>query len=180
LRHVRAFWDIARHRSAPEVNAVIERLRSEGRLHVHAGRLQGVEREDGLTVCIAPRRSPDRPLFLDVTRIVNATGPESDLRRSGDRLVRELLRSGLARADAYGLGFETREDARLVTRDGSVRAGLFAVGPLSRGATFEATAVPELREVAHAAAAEVLRTLDRAIAEDRSELAVGARATSAN
>ena len=39
LRHVRAYWDIHRHRLAPSTRAAVDALRAAHRLTVHAGRI---------------------------------------------------------------------------------------------------------------------------------------------
>ena len=39
LRHLRAYWDVHRHRIAPEIDARLSALRAEGRLKVFAGSL---------------------------------------------------------------------------------------------------------------------------------------------
>ena len=44
LRHGRAYWDILRHRMAPEVEVRINALREEGRLEILAGRLCTLKR----------------------------------------------------------------------------------------------------------------------------------------
>ena len=41
-RHVKPYWDVHRHRMAPEVAAVVDDARRTGTLHVHAGRIQRI------------------------------------------------------------------------------------------------------------------------------------------
>src|ERR1700733_6598795 len=43
LRHVRPFWDVHRHRLAPEVHAKLSRALSRGQLSVVRGRLEALE-----------------------------------------------------------------------------------------------------------------------------------------
>jgi hypothetical protein len=87
---------------------------------------------------------------------VNCAGPLSDVARSDDPLVGELLRSGLARSDACRLGLDVDDDSRPLGRDGRPSDGLFAVGPLTRGQIYEMTSVPDIRIQAAAVARAVL------------------------
>ena len=60
-------------------------------------------------------------------------------------LGRRLLERGLLRADPLRLGVQTTNDGRVIDRNGTIDAGIVAVGVLRRGSLYESTAVPELR-----------------------------------
>ncbi|HEX6376477.1 MAG TPA: FAD/NAD(P)-binding protein [Allosphingosinicella sp.] len=150
LRHLRPWWDVHRHRIAPQVAARIEAMRESGRLEVTAGRIAAVE---GETVTIARRGGGT--LRRRFAAMINCTGPEGDIRRVRDPLIQQLLASRRARPDPLGLGLEV-DAASLVA--GSARSpALYAVGPLAKGAFWEIVAVPDIRgqaaEVAKAIAA---------------------------
>jgi uncharacterized NAD(P)/FAD-binding protein YdhS len=83
-----------------------------------------------------------------VGKVINCTGPDTDLARVNDPLVQALRRAGLIRPDALGLGLDTDERGRLLHADGRPSKRLFLVGPLRKGQLWENTAVPELREEA--------------------------------
>jgi uncharacterized NAD(P)/FAD-binding protein YdhS len=140
LRHLRPWWDVHRHRIAPAVAARIEAMRESGRLEVAAGRIAQV---DGDAVTIARRGGVDR-LTRRYAALVNCTGPEGDIRRVRDPLIRQLLASGLARPDGLGLGLEV-DGASRVAGSGGASPALYALGPLSKGAFWEIVAVPDIR-----------------------------------
>lgn len=152
LRHLRPWWDVHRHRIAPPVARRIAALIEAGRLELLAGRIRGGAPG---TVAIALRGGGERR--LEVAGAVNCTGPEGAIARVEDPLVRQLLASGRARPDALGLGLDVDGENRLIGRDGTPSRGLYAVGPLTRGALWEIVAVPDIRhqvrDVARALAA---------------------------
>jgi uncharacterized NAD(P)/FAD-binding protein YdhS len=86
---------------------------------------------------------------IHVDRVVNCTGPSSDVRRVGDSLLDALLSRRLLRPDPLGLGVETAPDGALLDAAGHPSRVLYLVGPLLKADHWEATAVPELRQ--HAA-----------------------------
>src|SRR3954469_2520486 len=47
LRHVRPWWDVHRHRIAPEVAGIVARMVAEGRLEIVAGRVVTARQADG-------------------------------------------------------------------------------------------------------------------------------------
>jgi uncharacterized NAD(P)/FAD-binding protein YdhS len=149
LRHLRPWWDVHRHRIAPGVAARIAAMRASGRLEVLAGRIAAVE---GETVTIARRGGG--ALRRRFAAVINCTGPEGDIRRVADPLIRQLLASGRARPDALNLGLEVDAASRVAGRGPS--PVLYAVGPLSKGAFWEIVAVPDIRGQVRAVA-EVLR-----------------------
>src|SRR5208282_2460636 len=110
LRHACVYWDIHRHRMAPEIERRILGLRSSGRLTIVAGRaLSAVQRPDGVHVRIA-RRGANEVEEHSFARIIDCTGLPDDPRRSANPLIRALLARGAARADSLGLGLDVAEN----------------------------------------------------------------------
>ena len=145
LRHVRPYWDVHRHRAAPATWAAVQRMREAGELQVRAARVIRYEpTSDGVRVVVRPRgASHTEALFVE--RVVNCTGPSSDVARIGDRLLDALRRRGLAVPDPLSLGLEVSDELALLDTEGRPSAVLFLVGPLLKARFWEATAVPELR-----------------------------------
>jgi len=144
LRHLRPFWETHRHRAAPETAASIAEMIERGALHVSAGRVQRcLDRDDGVDVHWQPRGAA--PAELRVGRVINCTGPDTDLRRVAEPLIQSLRSRGQLRPDALGLGLDSTPDGALVDASGVASERLFLVGPLRKGLLWENTAVPELR-----------------------------------
>jgi uncharacterized NAD(P)/FAD-binding protein YdhS len=156
LRHVRPYWDVHRHRAAPATWQSIDRMRRSGEFQVRAGRVVRYETTpDGVRVLVRPRgQSKLEAIFVD--RVVNCTGPSSDVARIGDPLLDALCRRGLAVPDPLRLGLEVSDDLALLAADGRPSERLFLVGPLLKARFWEATAVPELRRHARAVAERLL------------------------
>jgi len=145
LRHLRPFWDVHRHRLAPAVADRIDALIAERRLVFRAGKIEEVAAGlDGVAVHWRPR-GEDRRQRLDVARIVNCTGPQGDLLRATDPLVRRLLKQGFIRPDALRLGLDIDRDGHVVGRDGRPAEHILAIGPMTRGDLWEVVAVPDIR-----------------------------------
>jgi uncharacterized NAD(P)/FAD-binding protein YdhS len=169
LRHVRPFWEIHRHRMAPEVGEALTMLRAIDRLYVHAGRLVAFEeRENEVLVALRPRGS-EKAGVLSVGRVINCTGPECDFRKMRHPLLASLLEQGLIRPDPLGMGLDVTEDGRVVDAFGQASERLYAIGPLRKGRLWETTAVPELRGQAAAVAELVLQASEQtAVPADRT------------
>jgi uncharacterized NAD(P)/FAD-binding protein YdhS len=131
---------------APAVADRIEATRTAGRLRVHAGRLQDLAAEEAGTAraLFRPRHGGGTEA-LRVARVVNCSGPGADYDRIGHPLVRALLRDGLVRPDPLRLGLEVTGNCALLDRQGAISRRLFAVGPATKGAFWEMTAVPDIR-----------------------------------
>ena len=165
LRHLAPFWDVHRHRVAPEVDRDVQEARREGQLSVIAGRVQEIEdRGDTVAVRLVRRGSRDGETCL-ARRVINCTGPSRAARADHAPLVGALIVQGLARPDALGMGLEAAEDGALVGADGERSGCLFTLGPLLRGQLWETTAVRELRDQA----LHLARRL-AAVAADRPEV----------
>jgi uncharacterized NAD(P)/FAD-binding protein YdhS len=155
------YWDVHRHRLAPEVAAGIEELTQSGRLALAGGRIQSV-RPDGDALLVSVReRAGDQIRMLRVASIVNCTGPNGDVRSGGSRLLEALCAAGAVRPHPLALGLDTCGDGAVRDARGRASQSLFAIGPLRRGELWETTAVPEIRAQAHALAQRLVseRTL---------------------
>jgi uncharacterized NAD(P)/FAD-binding protein YdhS len=149
LRHLRPWWDVHRHRAAPETARAIETMLAAGDLSVRAARILGYRSVAGeVEVTIRPRGATEAGR-VHVDRVINCTGPSTDVRRVGDPLLDTLLARDLLRPDPLGLGVETGADGALLDAAGRPSRILYLVGPLLKADHWEATAVPELRQ--HAA-----------------------------
>jgi uncharacterized NAD(P)/FAD-binding protein YdhS len=145
LEHARPWWDIHRHRMAPEVEAKIRALQESGQLRILAGHSLEVDaKPDGASVSIRPRAS-EALVRLEVSRIVSCRGLTSDPRRSANPLVAQLVAEGYARADRLGIGLDVDNDCAVVDANGRASERIFAVGPMSQAAFWESIAVPDIR-----------------------------------
>jgi uncharacterized NAD(P)/FAD-binding protein YdhS len=157
LRHARPYWETHRHRSSPEAAHAIEELVETRRLELVAGSLEALAEEDGGVVATLRRRGSSASETLRVGKVINCTGPDTDLTRVRDPLVASLRRDGLIRPDELGLGLDADDDGRLVTAEGSASRRLTLLGPLRKGRLWEHTAVPELRVAAQRVADRLVR-----------------------
>lgn len=156
LRHLRPWWEVRRHRMAPEVAARIEAARRAGQLVVRRGRLHGFQADAGRVLAQVAFAGSDQPSGLQVGRIINCSGPQSNYAEIADPLVQDLLRGGLARPDLLELGLAVTAEGALIGRDDAVSDRLFALGPVTRGAFWETTAVPDIRRQAEALAERLM------------------------
>jgi uncharacterized NAD(P)/FAD-binding protein YdhS len=145
LRHLRPWWDVHRHRLAPDVAARIAAMQADGRLEIVGGKLGDVVRNDGaLSVSWRPR-GQDVLRTETVRRIVNCSGPQGDLTRTGEPLLRNLLSAGTIRPDPLHIGIDVNAQSETIAADGHANPRLFALGPPTRGTFWEIVAVPDIR-----------------------------------
>lgn len=148
LRHVRVYWDAHRHRLPPTTWSAIKELRANGTLQVHAGRLIAMQIA-GKQIRVRWRPRGERTeRMLEVSRVINCTGPDYDLRNTPNRLLHSLFTRGLAVPDPLGLGLLTGEFGALRGASGQAVGDLYCVGPLRCADHWDATEIQELR--AHA------------------------------
>lgn len=143
LRHLRPWWDVHRHRLAPQVHDPVQALIDADRLEVVAGRLISVQPGHGVLSVTWRARGQAAARTLTADRLIDCTGPGHDPAR--DRLTAPLLAAGEARLDASGLGLDLDGEGRLIGADGRPRPRLFALGPPACGAYWETIAVPDIR-----------------------------------
>lgn len=145
LRHLRAWWDVHRHRIAPEVAERLAAMQAAGRLRVVAGHVTDWRAEGGLARVAYRPRGGEAVEVVRVRRVVNGTGPQGDLARVADPLLASLRDAGLLRSDPLRIGIDVDQGSRAIAADGRAHDRLLAVGPMTRGAFWEIVAVPDIR-----------------------------------
>lgn len=144
LRHALAWWNIHRHRIAPEVFTRFDALIKDGTVTVHAGFIRSID-EEGAAANIDYRRRGTRDFTsIRADWIVNCTGME----RAGighSPLLREMREREMLVMDELGLGISVDPQSRVLDADGKAQPGLFAAGALTAGQFWEITAVPDIR-----------------------------------
>ncbi|MEZ5961172.1 MAG: FAD-dependent oxidoreductase [Hyphomonadaceae bacterium] len=153
LRHLRVWWDVHRHRTAPAIAERAQALQSEGRLRVLAGEVVAAEKKGRVIELYHRQRGSMVRHRLELSAVVNCTGANLDLTRSTDPLIQQMLMDGLARAHPSGVGLDLDGDARVLDARGQSQGSLYALGPITVGSFWESTAVPEIRARAAAIAA---------------------------
>jgi 3'(2'),5'-bisphosphate nucleotidase len=176
LRHVRPFWDVHRHRLAPQLHEAFAALHRAGHISVLAGRIVELrDTPDHVAVRIRPRGGV-ATIDMKVGTVINCTGPAGNTQRLRDPLFDDLRTRGLVACDPLGLGIETSSTGAVIGADGRVSPALYYVGPFLKARDWEATAVPELRRWARDVASHVIESL-RAVAprpiQRRESVAVG-------
>ena len=160
LRHARWAWERARHRMPPQVCEMIATLEQDGRLRRQRGRMQSIELVgDTLQLTLAPTATGEIRT-LDADLVIQTTGLDTDVRRTHDRLISQLLTNAHILPDPLGLGVLASPDGHLQHngqhQDGTYWPHLFALGGLLRGTLWESTAMPEIRQQARHLADQLL------------------------
>jgi uncharacterized NAD(P)/FAD-binding protein YdhS len=159
LRHVRAYWDIHRHRLAPEIADIFYDMEADGQIRFHTGRITHYAESHGLAEIVYRERGTPTEKRLHAHRVINCTGSETDCRRIDDSLISSLFAQGLAHPDPLFLGLEVDEHGALIDYTGQSSPSLFTIGPTRKGQLWETTAVPEIRQQAEQLAAHMVNTL---------------------
>lgn len=154
LRHLRTYWAIHRRRLPAEAADAIADMRASGRLQVHAGRIEHLSLTPGSIALVVRPRGGGARLRLAVDRIVNATGPAGDPRRTDDPLLHDLIARGLLVPDP--LGAAVADDGALIDAAGRPSDWLFTLGALRRPQLWETTAALEIAPQAEALARRLL------------------------
>ena len=146
LRHAVRYWDIHRHRIAPQAAATLAGLQAAGQLVVIPGRLRSIAADPagGSRLHYRPRHAAhDRTLHADW--IVNATGVETSIELRPGELLQALRARGLVLPGPLGLGVASEGIGHVLDGRGRPDPRLFVLGALRIGDLWESIAIPELR-----------------------------------
>jgi uncharacterized NAD(P)/FAD-binding protein YdhS len=167
LEHIRAWWDVHRHRMAPEIEMRVSQALADGRLKLMAAKLTSIDLNANGALVRYRRRGQREIETMQVATIVDCTGIVRDPRASANPVLRSLFDHGLARPDRLRIGLDVGTDCALIDGEGTPSRRLYAVGPLTRAAFWEIMAIPDIRNQCAELAARLIR--NRAAADTPSE-----------
>lgn len=146
LKNYRHLWGVARHRIPMHIHDKIQRLQIDGRLQILAGKIQNLK-DVGDCIDVTFTNKESVSLHLKVSRVINCTGPESDLDKLGQHFLKIAKDRGILVQDELKLGIQTHvSDFRVKNKHGKPQSGLYTLGANLRGELWESTAVNELRQ----------------------------------
>jgi uncharacterized NAD(P)/FAD-binding protein YdhS len=156
LRFVRPIWEGHRHRVAPQLAGIIDRMVAEGRLLFYAGRLQSLEMDGTGVHALFRKRGSIQHVALRVTKVINCTGPRTDYSKYQHPLFIHLLARGLIDHDPLALGINALSTGEVLRYRGNALGWLFTLGAPLKGVLWETTSVREIRIQAQALAERLL------------------------
>ncbi|MBK9630730.1 MAG: FAD/NAD(P)-binding protein [Saprospiraceae bacterium] len=142
LRHI---WVTARHRIPLESHDRILQLENDGRLHMFAGKIINItETQEFITIEYFDKNENIQKK-LKVSRVINCTGPETDILNLEKSLLKNCLLKGILKQDKLKLGISTDTESFQVRKsDGKPHSNLFTLGSNLKGELWESTAVFEI------------------------------------
>ena len=153
-RHARPWWDVHRHRIAPEVSQQLLGLIQQGRLEIVAGRIQSVDQQGSALQVTYRRRGSDRISEGRFAYMLNCTGPLGAISRTKDPMLSQMLADGLIKPDDLGIALDVDDRSRVVGSDHA-----WAMGPMTKGRYWEIIAVPDIRGQAAQVAEDIAAEL---------------------
>ncbi|HKX84638.1 MAG TPA: FAD/NAD(P)-binding protein, partial [Pyrinomonadaceae bacterium] len=154
MQHLSRYWNVARHRMAPEASVILEELRAKGQLDIYKGRLKTIEHRDVGFKIMFEAIGDRQTVTADV--ILNCIGSESNFERLESKLVRNMMVKGMIRNDPISQGLDATPDGRLIDRDGEPSDSIYTLGTALKGVLWESTAIPEIRTQARDLAVKLL------------------------
>ncbi|WP_342363086.1 FAD/NAD(P)-binding protein [Terrarubrum flagellatum] len=145
LEHARSWWDVHRHRMAPEIASSLQAMLGMRRLRIVAAKITEVAHlQSGYRVSYQ-RRGGGAVESDTFWKIVDCRGLVTDPSRSSNPVIRSLLSSGAARPDPLRIGISVSADCAIESASGAPSRRIFAIGPLTRAALWECIAIPDIR-----------------------------------
>jgi uncharacterized NAD(P)/FAD-binding protein YdhS len=156
LRHACAWWEVHRHRMPPSSARAIAALEAAGRLRFLKGAFLRARRlPDGAVGSRIRLTGGAGEIEVTASQVIDCRGIRRDPELHAGPLLRSLLDTGAARIDPLRLGIEVDRNCRVVGAAGAASRRLYAIGPASRAALWEITAIPDIREQAGRLSAEL-------------------------
>jgi len=160
LRHVKAYWEVHRHRIAQEIASVLSEMHQSGQMNYYAGRLQTSQVSGDLVTVTIQQHRTGIPTNLQVNRIVNCTGANANYASQNNPLIKNLREQGLLVPHVLSLGIKTAPNGALINAEGKVSEILYTLGTARKGELWETIAVPELRVQTATIARQILQSLE--------------------
>ena len=143
LRHL---WGVARHRIPLHSHDKIQQLRIDGKLHINSGKIINITESTESIIVQYFDKKENEIKEINVSRIINCTGPETDLMSLDKSFLKNCLLKGVLTQDKLKLGIKANTEAfQIISSEGKPHTNLYTIGSNLKGELWESTAVNELR-----------------------------------
>jgi len=162
MRHLRHIWGVSRHRIAPHIYRKMQNLRINKKLEVIAGEIHKISDVGTHLEVMLFNKKSKKFKTIQVSRIINCTGPQSNLKESENDLLHKLFIEGLLSQDELNLG--TRIDLNtyeILDSNNKKVPCFYTLGVNLKGELWESVAVPELKVQAKEVAQIVVMNLNK-------------------
>lgn len=155
MQHLSRYWNVARHRVPMEAAAILDEMKSDGRLQIIKGRLQRINvNTDGRFETAFSANGVEHVITTDA--IINCIGSQSNFDKLDSPLVKSMIARRHIRNDELSLGIAALPDGRIIDKTGKPSNVLFTLGTALKGTLWETTAIPEIRTQAKTLALQLL------------------------
>ena len=145
MSRLRHHWGVARHRIPFLSYDYIQKERIANRLEILAGKVLDLTiNEKGVLAKIYDKKNKTE-LHSQFAQVINCTGPETKIEKSGNELLIQLKSDGFIVQDDLQLGIEVNDSYQIINSQNQVDENMFAIGGLLKGKLWESTAINELR-----------------------------------
>lgn len=162
VSHIRHLWEVARHRLPMQVHEQIQQLIIDDKLEIIAARIIDMQEEEDHINVRYRRKRDQKEYTLKVARVINCTGPVTDISKMQRPLFENLLLRELIQPDPLKLGINATAEGSILNADGTTSDFLYTLGGNLKGVLWESTAVPELRIQAQKLAKKLVKQQDKA------------------
>ncbi|MBL7805100.1 MAG: hypothetical protein JNL02_15265, partial [Saprospiraceae bacterium] len=160
LARIRHLWGVARHRIPLHLHDKLQQLRIDGQLTTLAGRITDINPTDEHLLVRFWDVRAGQSKTLEVSRIINCTGPQTDIDKMEQGVLKNAQTKGLITQDDLKLGIEACPTTlNVLDSEGQPVPDLFTLGNNLKGLFWESTAVNELRSQAKNLAQHLLRVM---------------------
>ncbi|MEI6312848.1 MAG: FAD/NAD(P)-binding protein [Bacteroidota bacterium] len=144
LRHL---WGVARHRFPMHSHDKIQQLRIDNKLLIKSGKILNFTEVSPKHIVVEYYDKKEKEVkTFEVSRVINCTGPESNLSLVEKSFLKNALMKGILKQDSLYLGIVTDTDTfQIIDTNNNKHHHLFTIGTNLKGELWESTAVNELR-----------------------------------
>jgi uncharacterized NAD(P)/FAD-binding protein YdhS len=149
MSRIRHLWGVARHRIPIYSHDKIQHLKIDGKLNINSGKIIDITESNESIIVQYFDKKENEIKAINVSRVINCTGPETDLMYLEKNFLKNCLLKGILTQDKLKLGIKTdTETFQIIRSDGKPHTNLYTIGSNLKGELWESTAVNELREQA--------------------------------
>ncbi len=162
MKKLRHLWGVARHRIPFVSYDFIQKERIENKLQITAGKLIDLRKENNSVTAEILDKKSNTIFKSSFSIVINCTGPETNIDRTQNELLRQLKSDGMIKQDELKLGLQVNDLFQILDREGNTHEKMYAIGNLLKGKLWESTAINELRGQASQIALQIIKQISKA------------------